>query len=359
MNKIFQTFFLILISFQSFAQHDFDSLYKSNNDFKTYIKGIADSYDFFSDTSVLEITFVSDFKGLIKNKYDREYQDAKIILSFNDTVQINRNVQIKSRGNYRLSSCYFPPLKLNFKKEDVKLKQIKEFDKMKIVNNCKYSKSYEQYILLERLIYESYQLLTPMSFRTRLLKINYLDENDKVKPRSLYGFLIEPEDQLADRLNGLMIEPKNVTSRNVNPMSENMMAVFNYMIGNTDYAIPAMHNIKIFKSNDPTQYRPEVVPYDFDYAGLVDAPYAIPHEALGIENVKERLYRGICHDDVIFKNTYEIFLKNKDAIINLFESSELITKQNKSRVLFYIKEFYSIIENENRAKNNIQKNCLN
>jgi hypothetical protein len=34
--------------------------------------------------------------------------------------------------------------------------------------------------------------------------------------------------------------------------------------------------------------RPVVVPYDFDYAGIVDAYYAVPNEGLEIENVRQR-----------------------------------------------------------------------
>ena len=36
------------------------------------------------------------------------------------------------------------------------------------------------------------------------------------------------------------------------------------------------------------------VPYDFDYSGLVDAPYAVPPEGIPVENVRQRNYRGYC-----------------------------------------------------------------
>jgi hypothetical protein len=36
------------------------------------------------------------------------------------------------------------------------------------------------------------------------------------------------------------------------------------------------------------------VPYDFDFSGLVDAPYADPPEGIPVNNVRERNYRGYC-----------------------------------------------------------------
>ena len=36
------------------------------------------------------------------------------------------------------------------------------------------------------------------------------------------------------------------------------------------------------------------IPYDFDFSGLVDAPYATPPDVLKIANVRQRFYRGYC-----------------------------------------------------------------
>jgi hypothetical protein len=52
------------------------------------------------------------------------------------------------------------------------------------------------------------------------------------------------------------------------------MAVFQYMIGNTDWSVPYLHNIRILSFD--AQTIPSVVPYDFDHAGIVNAPYALP-----------------------------------------------------------------------------------
>ena len=70
------------------------------------------------------------------------------------------------------------------------------------------------------------------------------------------------------------------------------MAVFQFMIGNTDWSVPYLQNIK-FITKDSTK-APLTVPYDFDHAGIVSAPYALPAEELEMSSVLERRYRGYC-----------------------------------------------------------------
>ena len=65
--------------------------------------------------------------------------------------------------------------------------------------------------------------------------------------------------------------------------------LFQYSIGNTDRSIPGRHNIQMVKSKDSTISKPFVIPYDFDYAGIVNTSYAVPDKNLGIESVTERV----------------------------------------------------------------------
>ncbi len=45
------------------------------------------------------------------------------------------------------------------------------------------------------------------------------------------------------------------------------------------------HNIKIIHSRKDSLSRPYVVPYDFDFSGLVNTTYSSPDERLGIEKI--------------------------------------------------------------------------
>ena len=71
-----------------------------------------------------------------------------------------------------------------------------------------------------------------------------------------------------------------------------LVALFEYMIGNTDWSVPAYHNIKLMQDRKNPESIPFAVPYDLNHCGFVNAPYAVPPEELGIETVKDRMYRG-------------------------------------------------------------------
>src|SRR5690606_26257310 len=80
-----------------------------------------------------------------------------------------------------------------------------------------------------------------------------------------------------------------------------LVAVFEYLIGNTDFSMvhgarddDCCHNIVPF-SREGQDYL--IIPYDFDFSGLVNAAYASPNPELPIRSVTRRLYRGLCEQN--------------------------------------------------------------
>ena len=77
------------------------------------------------------------------------------------------------------------------------------------------------------------------------------------------------------------------------------MEVFEYLIGNTDWDAfkkaadqeTCCHNLKVVGQMAGPVFP---IPYDFDFAGMVDTRYATPDPSLGMRNVRQRQYRGIC-----------------------------------------------------------------
>jgi len=337
--------------------HDFDSLVNHSVEFKAYAKSIEDTLDLFDSNEILNITFESDFKHLIKNKYRDEYQDAVIKIMINDTVQVTRKIEVKPRGNVRKSTCMIPPLKLNFEKKEAFLDQMKEFDKIKMVLDCKKGTLYDQYLLLEYYAYRMQNMLTDYSLRTRLLSVTYVDTSGKMKEITQHGFFIENIDQLATRLNAIKIETKNIKDSYTDHKTLAEAYLFQYMIGNTDWSIPAMHNVYLIKSTDPNKIAPCAIPYDFDYAGIVDANYAIPDPKLGIATVRERVYRGICLSENEVQDAAKEFLDKKNQIYDLYQNDQLLDKNVKNNTLAYLDEFFEVLENKNLFKKNILDSC--
>ena len=257
----------------------------------------------------------------------------------------------------RKSSCFFPPIKLNFKKKEMIVKEMKEFDKMKMVLDCKKGKTYEQYLLSEYYVYKVLNMLTDYSFRVRLVHVTYVDTSEKYKTSTRYAFIIESKEQLAGRVDCIPVDTKNVNDRYTDIPALVNTYLFQFMIGNTDWSIPGRHNIQMIKSTDPTKQKPYVIPYDFDYSGMVNTSYAVPDENLGIESVRERVYRGVCLPESIIKAGINAFIEKKKDIYELYEGSLLLDKNNKMNSIKYLDEFYMIIENERNVKRDIVDSC--
>lgn len=348
--------FIIITSLKA-QIHDFDSLYDNDISFKQSFKSGDQSKSIFNNDEIMNITIESDFKNLVKSKNEDEYQPAVFRYFLNDSIVVTRNIKIKPRGNMRKASCFFPPLKLNFDKKEMVIKEMKEFDKMKMVLDCKRGKSFEQYLLSEFLVYKMHNILTEFSFRVRLLKVTYIDTSEKYKTSVQHAFLIEDKEQVAKRLNAIPIDNENISDHNTNIPTVANVYLFQYLIGNTDWSIPGRHNIQLIKSNDPTNLFPYVIPYDFDFAGIVNASYAIPHETLGIESVRERVYRGTCIPEVDLKNASTDFSNKKELIYSLYQNSGLLDDRNKKSTIIYIDEYYSILDDESKFKRNILDQC--
>ncbi len=340
------------------AQYDFDSLYAHNPTFKETAKKIDDTLDIYANDKPLELTIESDFKYLYNHKLENEYQNALLKYQFNDTVMVNRQIKIKPRGGIRRKVCYYPPLKLNFPKKEVRLKSLKEFDKMKMVVQCKQGRDYERYLISEYMVYKLYNLISKYSLRVRLLKVKYVDTGGKRKPMESYAFIIEDIDQLAQRMNGVELKKKMVRDPYLFRDQSTVVFLFEYLIGNTDWSIPGLHNIKLIKPNDVTVNKVYIIPYDFDYSGIINANYAVVDPKLGIENVRQRLYRGYCRTPEEVQNALKVFREKKDDIYALYEQSDLLEKSTVKSVLRYLDEFYDIINSKYGLKKNIIEACI-
>ncbi len=266
-------------------------------------------------------------------------------------------VQARTRGIWRLKMCDFPPLRLNFSGEKTKGTIFHNLDKPKLVSYCQDNDSYDQYMLQEFQLYRIYQLLTPVSHKARLLHLTYADSaNGKVRARR-YGFLIEEPKAIAARLGGKILESKGALPGDLDPDQDALFGVFQYMIGNTDFSVAALHNVELLFREDGT-----VLPiaYDFDFAGAVNARYAAPDEKLNIPNVRFRLFRGYCTSEESFNRVFALFKEKRPEIYALYNDSigKLMDPGKAKETLRYFDEFYETINNPRSAKRSIIQSCI-
>jgi hypothetical protein len=132
------------------------------------------------------------------------------------------------------------------------------------------------------------------------------------------------------------------------------MMMFEYMIGNTDFSIWALHNVRIVQ-NRARQLFP--VPYDFDLSGFVHAPYASPDPRIGIRSVLDRLYRGPCRTADEFEATAAAFRAKRGDMMALLDSMRDLEPDARSEAREYLEGFFRSIEKPTTIKKQFVDSC--
>jgi len=307
-------------------------------------------YLFGSDT-LIELSITTNIKELIRDTGKKsKYHQARLSYQLGDSI-VSMLVDLKTRGRFRKAKniCSFPPLRMKFNKATSSYSLFHGQDKLKIVGHCRNSNPrFQQMVFQEYMIYKAYQIFTPESFRVRLARITYKDSAKEVKNLTEYVFFIEDFEKMAKRNGKIPLYKERIHQDHTMINKVTRLAVFQYMVGNTDWGVPTLHNIKMI-AKTPTS-RPVPVPYDFDWASLVNAPYAVPNAKLNIGSIHDRLYRGYERTPEELEFVFKEFRMKKKAIYDLYQNSNLLTEKEKQRVFDYFDEFYDIIDDPKLVK---------
>ncbi len=295
----------------------------------------------FEHDDVLDITLSGNTRELINDRSTNNKTHPVLLQYFNeDSTQISIRTRMKTRGHFRklAENCNYPPLSVSFIKSDsLETSIFNQQRKLKLVMPCEGDK----YIIREWLVYKIYNLVTPVSFRARLVRITMKDSKNKKNTEPFLGMMVEEEQQMAKR-NGSLRVTRKLKPEQTNKRAFLNMAVFEYLIGNTDWSIQYLQNIKLVAKDSSDVAT--AVPYDFDHSGIVSAPYAKPAEMLLLFSVQERRYRGYCIRDMNdFNETIELFNSLKNDLYNLYNNCELIDEKYRKNTINYLNKFYEII----------------
>lgn len=321
---------------------------------------LSNNVRLFDSEKVLNIRLCFDLTYYKKKKPYEEYIDGLLEYCPEGKDTIRKNIRLRTRGGFRRMFCDFPPIRLNFKKTVSPHEEFTQIDKIKMVTHCK--TGFGENVLREYLIYKLFNVLTENSYKVRLLRISYINTNPKKrnpKPTIEYAFVIEPDEYLAKRINFVEVEATTLTQKNIDQESIDRLAIFNYMIGNTDWAVPGLHNVTVLSENTFSSggIKVIVVPYDFDYCGLVNAPYAIPYEKLPIANIRERYYTGICRKKEVLKNTLNEFADKKDEFYRIIGDFQYLGEKSKKDMITYLDSFFSLFDKNDTIVNKIIADC--
>mgnify|MGYP005834880387 CR=1 FL=1 len=312
----------------------------------------------FDKQSILEIEIIGDLKELFNDVIPQNARYHDIIIYYLDgDSSVSLPAKAMTRGIFRRnrSNCKIPSLAI--KPQKINDPIFNTSQRIKLVNPCMNTLSAQQYIIKEYYAYRIYNILTDYSFKVRLVKILYLDRVGKYKNFFTYGILIEPLKWLANRTNTKEIKTQGIIQNATYRPVLDAMAMFQYLIGNTDWSVPKLHNIKLLYHDSLTSVIP--VPYDFDYCGFVNPPYTKPPEIIPISSVRERYYRGNCRQRLELNFTIDFFIKKKAEIMNIITADSLLTEKNKNYILNYIDMFYSTLSDPKLVKREFIENCRN
>ena len=292
---------------------------------------------------------------LIKQKSKKNSHAATITVSGADGRSQEYKIKIRTRGNNRNQICSIPPLKLDFKKRDLAAAGIKrDFDKLKLVVKCKSSDNYEDYVLKEYLTYKLYSTLTDVSFRVQLIKLTIEDVDRKHDSIETYAFIIESIEELAERHNGIQRQ-QIFLEEHIDPSTYDVMCLFEFMIGNADWHIFKEHNTKLLILREEGIV--VAIPYDFDYAALVNTPYATPHTKLPIYHLSQRYYLGPCREADAYIPIFELFKEKQTEMLSIVEEFEPLSNKHRKSMLNYLDGFYKILDNPKARNTQIIKHC--
>lgn len=318
----------------------------------------AESRRLFESADVLEITLATDFKALNKERNPESKREFSGVLTIagEQGEAVATSVTLRARGHLRRNrrTCAFVPIRIEFPKAEVKGTVFDGQNALKLVTHCQNAGAYEQHVLREYLAYRIFNLMTPRSFRARLVKATYVDRATGKTITTRQAMFIEDEDDVARRAEGRLAELPRALFSNLDQDSLNLVVLFEYMIGNTDFSLYALHNIRLVMTPTRTMYP---VPYDFDVSGLVHPPYAIPDRRMGISDVRDRLYRGPCRTSEELEKPLALFREKQDQVMRLVDSVSGMTQASRQDARSYLQAFYSSIDRPASVKRLLVDGC--
>ncbi len=305
----------------------------------------------------------------IAQTYAQRHQDVRLYFPgqwtyIDDVGETERLVvSIRTRGNFRREYCELPPLRLNFKKSQVKGTLFAGQDKLKVVASCKRSARFQQYVILEYLAYRTLEILTDYSFKTRLVRLTYVDSDEKIEPWTDIVFVIEDDSDVAKRLGLDRLKLVEVDFGELDREKTALAELFQFLIANNDYSAlranegeDCCHNIEVMveKGTDGPRIP---IPFDFDMSGLVNASYAAPPEHLPIRDVRFPYYTGLCHPPGVLDGAIAHALSKREEITALFENTKELNPKVRQKALNLVGEFFDVISSPKKRKKEVDGRC--
>ena len=313
--------------------------------------------DLFDRDDILDIELTGPVAETIRSKSKRTPQTFK--LGVNDTLI---DVDVSVRGKSRVEYCRFPPLRLDFSESAAEGTPFEGQRRLKLVTHCKATAAYEQNVLDEYAAYRIFEMMSDVSLRVRLVRVRYTDSDKRRKEtKSFYGFFIESEKGLAERVGGSILKQEHTYRSMLNKQQAARVFVFQYFVGNTDWSLVTAYESSYCCHNgvligiDGSHY---IVPYDFDQSGLVSAAYAKPHPQLRIRSVRTRLYRGVCAANEQVDEAVQFLIALRPEIVALVRRLPYSNDKPAKKALAFLNSFFDEAGKDPELAKSLERKCV-
>ncbi len=312
--------------------------------------------DFFDSDEILEVKMKFSVKEMKYETNDSTYLDSYFYYKDEKGTWDSVFVDLRARGNFRRDNCYYPPIRMKVKKKNAKGSILEGHKNFKIVLPCAKSKSADAYLVKEYLCYQLFEEVSEYTFSTRMVKISLEDQDSKNgEPEELMGFLIEHDDDVADRFGGEILKEVKIAPTFMVDTATVRHDFFQMMIGNTDWSSLFRHNEKVLKLD---QQRVVPLAYDFDMTGLVNPPYAKTSDIEGQEVITDRVFRGFCRDEALMEHVRQEFLAKESEIIHeLVRFESMLPSAHLKMANSYLEEFFAMLKNDRMFRSKVMDAC--
>jgi hypothetical protein len=310
----------------------------------------ADAAPLFSSDEPIEIEIRGPIADIIKNAArSTEPLPATIVHDGREAA-----IELSARGNARRrpENCRFPPLRVKFTEKPENDTLFEGQKSLKLVTHCRAQLSFQKHTLLEFAAYKIYNVMTDASLKVRLARIRYVSEDASDIYAERLGFFIEDADDAAERIGMKEIKTPSVKISQHRGADAARVALFFHMIANHDWSMLAgpedecCHNGKLFGADKTALSDLVFVPYDFDYSGFVNAPYAAPPDAIKIGTVKIRYYRGDCSLNSALPAAAQRIRDQRAMIEDAVRSTPLIDQKTANGAIKYLAPFFREIADD-------------
>lgn len=297
-------------------------------------------FEVLTQKEAVKMTLETDLTTIIEQKKTNQYFPATLRTEDGKSYR----VEVKPRGKFRRKVSAFPPLKIKFKKKELVAEGLDTLNEIKLVLPCYESEKGDELIVREYLAYRMFEHLTDASMHARLIRLTIRDTHVEKSKRPMYAILLEDEEELVARLHGVLNEEYGTQTDSLHTYQAALTVMFQYMIGNTDWDVSMLRNVRLVRAKESGKTL--LVPYDFDFSGLVSAPYSSPSSETGLKTVRDRFLMNNGLKPEALKRALNTLKLAQNTFYTLCKSKYISTEATND-MLSFLREFFERVDGKN------------